>query len=145
MRDRGRDGPTRRALQLRLATAALTTLLALLSGCATGHAPPSKEMRTTVHSDAVQMMTDIDAAAARDTGVGLSSNPFDYIGVSPAWGRLVKRGKPALESIAAEIEDSKEDGLREYLLASAGQAILDEPPSAGVATGKGWVRSYRSK
>ena len=146
MRGKGCDGSIGRALRLGLALLVLTALLALLAGCANISASSSNEMRAAVHADATQMMADIDAAEARGSGVGLSSNPFSYAGVSPAWKRLVARGKPALDSIVAEIESSEEDGLREYLLALAGQAILDKPqPSTGVSSGKGWARAYRSK
>ena len=146
MRGNRRDALIGRAMRLGLALLALTALLVLLAGCANTSASSNEEMRTAVHGDATQMMADINTAQARGTGVGLSSNPFSYVGVSPAWGRLVGRGKPALDSIVAEIESSKEDGLREYLLALAGQSILGKPqPSTGVSSGKGWARAYRSR
>jgi len=76
----------------------------------------------------------------------MSSNPYDYVGISPAFERLVGRGEPALEATASEIEASKENGLREYLLAIARQRILggDEPNQAW-ATGKEWAALYRSQ
>jgi hypothetical protein len=140
------DRSTRRALELALTLLTLTAVLAPAAGCARPPTPTKAQMRAAVHADATQMMADIDAAEARGSGVGLSSNPFSYAEVSPAWGRLVGRGKPALNSIVAEIESSREDGLREYLLALAGQSILGEQqPSSGVSSGKGWARAYRSR
>jgi hypothetical protein len=140
------DRSTRQALQLAVTLLTLSAVWAPVTGCARTPAPSGAEMRAAVHADATQMMADIDAAQAQGTGVGLSSNPFSYVGVSPAWGRLVGRGKPALDSIVAEIESSREDGLREYLLALAGQSILgSQPPNTGVSSGKGWARAYRSR
>ncbi len=95
-----------------------------------------------VRADAAQMMADIKKDKS---GVQLSSNPFDYVSVSPAFERLVARGAPAVDAIAREIERSKDNGLREYLLAIAGSRILREPRSGATwSTGKGWAAQYRS-
>ena len=98
-------------------------------------------MRALVRADISQVMADIE----RDPKSGASSNPWDYVGVSPAFARLVERGEPALEAIAAEIEDSKENGLREYLLAMAGNGILGEKRQYKYwDNAKGWVALYRA-
>jgi hypothetical protein len=94
-----------------------------------------------VRADIDEVMSDIDEAVASGSPVGLSSNPFHYVGISPAFQRLVDRGVPALEPIIREIESSPDNGLREYLLAIAGKRIsgLD----IGFDTGKGWAAAYR--
>jgi hypothetical protein len=118
---------------------ALTVVVTLVSACATSSGETSAGMRQSVRFDIADIMTDVEAAP------GLSSNPYDYAGVSPAFARLVGRGEPALEAIASEIEVSNENGLREYLLAIAGQRILgEEKPDGAWATGKEWVAHYRT-
>ena len=103
-----------------------------------------------MHADAARMMADIKAAEDRGdvidgTPVGESSNPYDYVGVSPVFVKIVALGKPALPAIAAEILASKDDGLREYLLAAAGAQISGDTPGSGDQTwssGKEWAKQY---
>jgi len=109
-------------------------------------------MRKAVHADIARIMADIDAAEKRGdvvdgVAVGLSSNPYDYVGISPVFVQLVALGKPALPAIAAEIESSKDNGLREYLLAAAGAQIAGDVPGSGAQTwesGKEWARQFRA-
>jgi hypothetical protein len=132
-----------------LCMAAVIVLIALgggIAACTPSAKSADPQMRKLVQADIAQVMRDIDRAAETSPGIGTSSNPFTYVGISPALPRLVSRGTPALEPIAAEIEASKEDGLREYLLAIAGQQILDLPAQDSlVASGKEWARWYRSR
>ena len=86
-----------------------------------------------MHAYAARMMADIKAAEDRGdvidgTPVGQSSNPYDYVGVSPVFVKIVALGEPALPAIAAEIMASDDDGLREYLLAAAGAQISGDIP-----------------
>jgi len=130
---------------LRVAVLALIVLVLLATACATSPGETSAGMRQSVRSDIAEIMSDIDDAMKSDPSVGLSSNPYDYVGVSPSFARLVGRGEPALAAIASEIEVSSENGLREYLLAIAGQRILGEEKQDGAwATGKEWAALYRS-
>ena len=67
-----------------------------------------QSLRAEVHAYAKRMMADIKAAEDRGdvidgTPVGASSNPYDYVGVSPVFVKIVALGKPALPAIAAEI------------------------------------------
>ncbi len=110
-------------------------------------------MRQTVRADGAQIMADLKAAENRGdvvdgVPVGESSNPYDYVGISPAFTRLVALGEKALPAIAAEIEDSDKNGLREYLLAAAGAQIDGDTPASGAQTwsdGKEWARQYREE
>jgi hypothetical protein len=109
-------------------------------------------MREKVRSLIDRMMADIDAAEKRGdvvdgVPVGQSSNPYDYVGVSPAYVQLVALGTPALPAIVAEIESSSHNGLREYLLAAAGAQIDGDIPSDGQSweSGKDWARQYRAE
>jgi hypothetical protein len=108
-------------------------------------------MRRTVHARIARIMADIDAAEKRGdvvdgVPVGQSSNPYDYVGISPAYVQLVALGPPALPAIVAEIESSSHNGLREYLLAAAGAQIDGDVPSDGQSwqSGKEWARQYRA-
>lgn len=128
---------------------AVITLLVIgltLTGCESAATRDEAEIRASVEADITEIMSDIDAATERDPSIGLSSNPYDYIGISPAFGRLVARGEQALNAIASEIESSPESGLREYLLAIAGQNIEgDDATSGSWSTGKEWAQSYRAR
>jgi hypothetical protein len=109
-------------------------------------------LREKVRSRIDRMMADIDAAEKRGdmmdgVPVGDSSNPYDYVGISPAFVQLVALGLPALPAIATEIESSSHNGLREYLLAAAGAQIDGDVPSDGQSwdSGKDWARQYRAE
>jgi hypothetical protein len=114
-------------------------------------AGPTTDIRAKVSADIDRIMADIKAAEQRGdvvdgVPVGQSSNPYDYVGISPAFTRLVALGKPALPAIAAEIEAGDQDGLREYLLAAAGAQIDGDTPGSGAqtwSTGKEWARQYQ--
>ncbi len=114
-------------------------------------AASSASLRKTVRSDIGRIMADIKAAEARGdlvdgVPVGESSNPYDYVGVSPVFRELVALGRPALPAIVAEIESSGQNGLREYLLAAAGAQIDGEVPGAGAQSwhdGKEWARQHQ--
>ena len=122
-------------------------------GTATPQPEPSaaeQSLRAEVHAYAARMMADIKAAEDRGdvidgAPVGQSSNPYDYVGVSPVFVKIVALGEPALPAIAAEILASGGDGLREYLLAAAGAQISGDTPGDGQSwsTGKEWARQYR--
>ena len=114
-------------------------------------ADPAAAMRATVRAAAARIMSDIGAAEKRGdvvdgVPVGQSSNPYDYVGISPVFTKLVALGKPALPAIVATIESSSHDGLREYLLAAAGAQIDGDVPSGGQSwsTGKEWALQYRA-
>jgi hypothetical protein len=117
----------------------------------TGPSPSDQSLRADVHTYAARMMADIKAAEDRGdvidgATVGSSSNPYDYVGVSPVFVQIVALGKPALPVIAAEIMASGDNGLREYLLAAAGAQISGDTPSSGQtqtwSSGKEWVKQY---
>lgn len=109
-------------------------------------------MRKVVRADIARIMSDIEAAEQRGdvvdgVPVGQSSNPYDYVGISPGFRQLVALGKPALPAIVTAIESSGHNGLREYLLAAAGAQIDGDVPSGGQQTwdnGKEWARQYRA-
>jgi hypothetical protein len=124
----------------------LVLLVGFVAACSPVTNAGDPHMLALVRADITEVMGDIDRASETSPGVGMSSNPFHYIGISPALPRLVSRGKPALEAIVSEIEGSGEDGLREYLLAIAGHQIIGvTEPGSSVGSGKAWARWYRSQ
>jgi len=129
-----------------ITVAMLAIAVAASAGCSNATGVSQQEMRKLVQGDITQVMNDISRAEESSPTIGLSSNPFTYAEISPALDRLVARGKPALDAIADEVESSADDGLREYLLAIAGQRIMDEVKPDGLwSTGKGWARYYRAQ
>ncbi len=123
----------------------LSVALTSSAGCASNAPVDRDEMRAQVRRDIAQVMSDIARAEEASPAIALSSNPFTYAEISPALDWLVARGEPALESIAEEIEGSPENGLREYLLAIAGQRIMGVAKTDGAwSTPKEWARYYRT-
>ena len=107
-------------------------------------------LREQVRADIRRIMADIKAAEQRGdvvdgVPVGQSDNPYDYVGISPVFTKLVALGRPAVPAIVAEIEASDHDGLREYLLAAAGAQISGDTPGDGQSwsTGKEWASQFR--
>lgn len=57
--------------------------------------------------------------------VGLSSNPYDYVKDNEAFNRIVDMGIEAVPVIEKIVQESKNNGLEEYMLVLAAQKILD--------------------
>ncbi len=70
-----------------------------------------------------------------------SSNPYDYIRDSNEFNNIVVIGPDALPIIKQRIDDSDENGLREYILAIAAEKIAKvdlKGDNLGWSTGKEW-------
>jgi hypothetical protein len=143
------SGPGQAASSSALSSApAVTPAVSPTAAQSTG---PKTDLPAKVSAEIDRMMADIKAAEKRGdvvdgVPVGQSSNPYDYVGVSPAFTKLVALGRPALPAIAAAIEASDQDGLREYLLAAAGAQIDGDTPGSGAqtwTTGKEWARQFQ--
>ena len=61
--------------------------------------------------------------ALKNPTIVMSSNPYDYIN-NQYYDKIVDLGSKALPVIKKEIEKSKENGLREYILAIAAEEIV---------------------
>ncbi|MDR1136561.1 MAG: hypothetical protein LBL49_10400 [Clostridiales Family XIII bacterium] len=95
---------------------------------------------------------DIDNAIKSDSNIGFSSNPYDYIGISPEYERLVSLGPNALPVIKTMIQDSPNGGLEMYILATAAEEISktylkqiafeDSGQTWGWATAKEWEKEF---
>lgn len=76
-----------------------------------------------------------------------SSNPYEYTLGNAAYDELVAAGTPALPRIVSALDGSSASGLREYLLAIAGERIawvdLKRDPETRWATGKEWPAAWR--
>lgn len=53
----------------------------------------------------------------------LSSNPYDYIKNNDNYNKIVSLGTDALDIIKKKIDESNENGLKEYILAAAANDI----------------------
>ncbi len=69
------------------------------------------------------------APDALDSGAstmgGLSSNPYDYVKDNPEYREIVALGYDALPALEAALNDSEEDGLREYMICIAIEEITN--------------------
>ncbi|MDH7524471.1 MAG: hypothetical protein QHH10_04070 [Peptococcaceae bacterium] len=80
-----------------------------------------------------------------DNGPVASSNPYDYLKDSKAFDELVAMGNPALEYMFDSFAKSHEDGLKEYIMASACAKIMgkyDEQKGIGIKSGREWFYKY---
>jgi hypothetical protein len=72
-----------------------------------------------------------------------SSNPYDYTKDSQDYKDIVNLGDNALKYMLTKFEDSKENGLREYVMAIACSEILREnTETKNWDTGRGWYDNY---
>lgn len=72
-----------------------------------------------------------------------SSNPYDYVKDSRDYEWIVKQGVEVLEYMLQKFEKSKENGLREYIMAIACSEILgDRPENKKWSSGREWYENY---
>jgi hypothetical protein len=106
---------------------------------------PAPAVERRVESAMTELMARIGTRAMLDPASAASSNPYAYVR-DPAFDRIVALGSPALPAIERSIRTSRSDGLREYLLAIAGERIarVDLKRGRGLwQTGKEWPRVWR--
>lgn len=73
-----------------------------------------------------------------------SSNPYDYINHNKKdFEDIVSLGDDGLKYLIKKFESSKENGLKEYVMAIACSKILEEnPESKNWSTGREWYNNY---
>ena len=72
-----------------------------------------------------------------------SSNPYDYIKNSKDFEDIVSMGDDALKYLLAEFKVSKDNGLKEYVMAIACSKILKEDPeNKKWGSGREWYDNY---
>ncbi|BCZ47888.1 hypothetical protein psyc5s11_39550 [Clostridium gelidum] len=78
-----------------------------------------------------------------NTKVTASSNPYDYTKDSQDYKDIVNLGDNALKYMVTKFEKSKENGLREYVMAIACSEILKENTETKKwTTGREWYDNY---
>lgn len=89
---------------------------------------------------------DIDSkleAICSNRKVMFSSNPYDYIDGNKNYKDIVNLGNNALKYMLTKFKSTKENGLKEYIMAIACSEILKENPSNKKwASGKEWYNNY---
>ncbi|WP_454190943.1 hypothetical protein [Paenibacillus sp. Marseille-Q7038] len=75
------------------------------------------------------------------------SNPATYIQDNQdLYDEILASGDKGLEYLLNELKDSKENGLKEWIMAKACEDILkDERQIEGWSTGKEWLNKYESQ
>lgn len=84
-------------------------------------------------------------AEIMEKGPQSSSNPYEYIQNSSSFDQLVALGRPALEYMFELFQRSKDDGLKEYIMASASAKIMgifNEENGIGDLSGREWFELY---
>jgi len=130
----------------------LTVLIvAMLGGCAGSKVAEPSAVPGHIKATAPAVDADIKNKVERllkeiiDSGPLASLNPYDYIKDSKAFDELVSFGEPALEYMLDSFARSNENGLREYVMASACAKIMgkfDEKEGIGIKDGREWFYKY---
>lgn len=95
------------------------------------------------------LVQSIDDISMLEPSRHASPNPYDYVQGNASFKNLVALGPDALPIIENKINSSKDDGLKEYLLAIAAEEIarVNLKDSSGTiqpwSTGKEWAKAWR--
>ncbi len=106
---------------------------------------PDKTKTSTADHIEVKNKVDQLLQEIMDSGPMDSSNPYDYFKDSKAFTELVALGNPALQYMFYSFARNNEDGLKEYIMASACakiMGILDKQRGIGVNSGREWFYKY---
>ena len=109
--------------------------------------PAIPDKTNTSKADSVEVKNEVEQLLQEimDNGPAASSNPYDYHKDSKAFAELVALGTPALNVMLDLFAKSNEDGLKEYIMASACAKILgkyDEQKGIGINSGREWFYKY---
>jgi hypothetical protein len=91
------------------------------------------------------IMDGVDKAVKEDPVRDLSSNPYDYIVNNENYLNIVNLGSASLVPIREKITNSNENGLKEYILAIAGEEIAKvnlRGNSFLWSNGKEWAKEW---
>ena len=85
-------------------------------------------------------------AIVRGSQANQSSNPYDYIIGSQDYDDIVMMGDEAFRYMLKKLQTSREDGLKEYIMANACAAWMGEDPrNRKWSSGKEWFKDFVSK
>lgn len=88
-----------------------------------------------------KIMEAIDKMPVTNPGLASSSNPYDYMKNNTEFDNIVNIGSKALPILKKKVDESSENGLREYILAATAEKIAKvnlKGESFGWANGKEW-------
>ncbi|WP_160036844.1 hypothetical protein [Paenibacillus sp. An7] len=118
----------------------ITTVLylSILIACQSNQNTEPNDLGNQIERNLVSIMDNNSALA--------SSNPAAYIQDNQnLYDEILASGDKGLEFLLNELKNSKEDGLKEWIMAKACQDILkDESQIGGWSTGKEWLSKYES-
>lgn len=79
-----------------------------------------------------------------DKKIAASSAPIDYIEHNQQeYDSIIHTGEDSLKYLTAELKSSKENGLKEWIMAKASTDILKtDNPITEWSTGKDWISQY---
>ncbi len=100
-----------------------------------------------VDSNINELMGKITKLQTENAPLASSSNPYDYIKDSIEFNNIVDLGPDALPIIKQRVDESDENGLREYILAIAAEKIAKvdlKGDNLGWSTAKGWSDKWSS-
>jgi hypothetical protein len=92
-------------------------------------------------------MEKVNAMIAQKSDTAYSSNPYDYIVNDNNFKKIVALGPDALIAIKDEIAQSKQNGLREYILAIAAEKIAKvdlKKDTFNWSNGKEWLDQWKT-
>lgn len=129
----------------------LIMALVVLSGCSiTNHAKDEVSPAVVVNEQhheqsdtgkVIEKKLDVIVHDVEDKQ--LSSNPYDYLIGSKDYEDILLLGDDALRYMLKSLGTSREDGLKEYIMAEACSSLLSESPEGKEwSTGKEWYKDF---
>ena len=98
-----------------------------------------------IDSNMNSMMDEVAEMQSTRVESALSSNPYDYIKNNDYYNKIVSLGTDALDLIKQKIDESNENGLKEYILAAAANDIAKvdlKKDTFNWSNGKEWVNEW---
>lgn len=102
-------------------------------------------IQNQIDRNVAAMMDNIEQMAVKNPQLAASSNPYDYISGNENYNNIVKLGPKALPIIEEKVKSSKENGLREYILAMAAEEIAKvdlKGDNFGWSNAKEWANKW---
>lgn len=121
-----------------------TICLAIMAACQSNKSIDQEIERKNQTIIGKQLNTNLETIITNKK-VQISSNPNDYIKANQEqYDEIIKTGNDGLEYLVKGLKQSKDNGLKEWIMAKACEDILKEKKQiiTGWSTGKEWLNKY---
>lgn len=123
----------------------LFTVLLLMGAMVAINRTPANAISKDIDSYINTIMDDVQNDYDSNPALGLSSNPYDYVKNNNSYNQIVKLGVSAIPVLEQKINDSNENGLKEYIMAIAAEQIAKvdlKTNGEGWSNAKSWSKEW---